>query len=140
MRLKAMGGLYSRGSSIYITYILYIIIYRNKSIQQCAAQYIHISSSGLIKSFALFHDCSSDAVMLMCKAATQISISIYYYYFVLFCWWCNGLYFVSRVFHIVNNNLNLRLWRENSTKIKETLKKKKQKNKELLCHVITWCT
>ena len=71
-----MGGLYSRGSSIYITYILYIIIYRNKSIQQCAAQYIHISSSGLIKSFALFHDCSSDAVMLMCKAATQISISI----------------------------------------------------------------
>ena len=142
MRERLLLGIGSNGRFSYIAedpaYITYTLYYNIEiNLQQCA-QYIALQAS---LSLLLFFTTALRMLWYWCVKLLLKYQFPYYYYFVLFCWWCNGLYFVSRVFHIVNNNLNLRLWRENSTKIKETFKKKnKTKNKELLCHIITWCT
>jgi hypothetical protein len=104
----------------YITYTLYYNIEIN--LQQCA-QYIDYSSSGLIKSFALFHDCCCWAV-LMCKTATQISISILLLFRSLLLMMQCFIYCQQSLPHCQQHFESPTFWRENSTKIKETFFKK----------------
>ena len=81
------------------------------------------SSSGLIKSFALFHDCCCWAV-LMCKTATQISISILLLFRSLLLMMQCFIYCQQSLPHCQQHFESPTFWRENSTKIKETFFKR----------------